>query len=84
VNAKHIRRARYADGYAISITISISRRADCGATTYASSHAPKRAVPPSARAAGAVGLMQCWAARGPGYGVFLNTNGRQIFVVTVI
>jgi len=40
-------------------TISISRRADCVESSFASKHAPKRVSPPPARATGAVGLMQC-------------------------
>jgi len=45
-------------GYEVRLTASISRPADCGATIFASQHAPKRVSPPPARAAGAVGLMQ--------------------------
>jgi len=46
-------------------TISISRRADCVKNPFASRHAPKRVSPPPARATGAVGLMECWAASRP-------------------
>ncbi len=38
------------------LTISISRRADCVESPFASRDAPKRVSPPPARATGAVGL----------------------------